>query len=115
VAGLPNNSATKHVGAQLITFANGRNAVQAQPHRTDELNRTKEAIFMNTNTLPQVLSFTLHEAAEYLKREDQTLRIWRHRNIGPKSYRVGNRVYYDKEDIDAWIAVEKLKTARGGI
>jgi excisionase family DNA binding protein len=57
----------------------------------------------------------LKQAASYLGIQEQTLRIWRHENRGPKSYRIGSRVYFDREDLDAFIAVEKVKTARGGI
>jgi DNA-binding transcriptional MerR regulator len=42
-----------------------------------------------------------------------TLRFWRHTNQGPKSYTIGNRLYYDVADLDDWLAAEKAKSVRG--
>jgi hypothetical protein len=32
-----------------------------------------------------------------------TLRYWRHRNIGPHSFRLGRRVLYRRDDLRTWI------------
>ncbi len=32
-----------------------------------------------------------------------TLRFWRHAGLGPKSARLGRRIYYREEDVKAWI------------
>lgn len=41
-------------------------------------------------------------AAEYGFSE-ATLYGWRHRGVGPKSTRLGRRVYYRRRDIEGWI------------
>jgi excisionase family DNA binding protein len=47
---------------------------------------------------------TITEAAELLRTPVATLRYWRHRNIGPRSFRLGRRVLYRRDDLHAWIA-----------
>lgn len=32
-----------------------------------------------------------------------TLAYWRHRDEGPKSFKLGRRVAYFEDDVDAWI------------
>jgi predicted DNA-binding transcriptional regulator AlpA len=34
---------------------------------------------------------------------------------GPRSFKLGRTVFYDENDIAAWIASEKTKTAKGGM
>ncbi|MCW2901106.1 MAG: Transcriptional repressor, MerR family [Streptosporangiaceae bacterium] len=46
---------------------------------------------------------TITEAADLLRAPVATLRYWRHRNIGPHSFRVGRRVLYRREDLQTWI------------
>jgi excisionase family DNA binding protein len=46
---------------------------------------------------------TITEAAELLRAPVATLRYWRHRNIGPHSFRLGRRVLYRRDDLHAWI------------
>lgn len=57
---------------------------------------------------------TLTQAATYLGLARQTLYQWRWEADGtkPPSYRIGNRVYYDLEDLDAWIAGHKARTLK---
>lgn len=57
---------------------------------------------------------TLAQAADYLGLARQTLYQWRWENDGskPPSYRIGNRVYYDLEDLDEWIAQHKALSLR---
>ncbi len=50
---------------------------------------------------PELLTIT--EAAELLRTPVATLRFWRHRNIGPRSFRLGRRVLYRRDDLRAWI------------
>lgn len=50
---------------------------------------------------PELL--TIGEAAELLRAPVATLRYWRHRNIGPLSFRVGRRVLYRHDDVHAWL------------
>jgi excisionase family DNA binding protein len=49
---------------------------------------------------PELLTIT--EAAELLRAPVATLRYWRHRNTGPRSFRLGRRVLY-RDDLHAWI------------
>ena len=46
---------------------------------------------------------TLNEAADRIGIAPQTLMNWRTRGYGPPSARIGGRVKYRPEDIDAWI------------
>jgi DNA-binding transcriptional MerR regulator len=56
------------------------------------------------------------DAAQYLGGvSEDTLRYWRYAGIGPGSYRLGRRCYYDVADLDAWIAQQKATTQRGGV
>lgn len=57
---------------------------------------------------------TLQEASEYLNIPTNTLRWYRTVGTGPKSYRLGGRVFYDRQDLDEWANAEKHATARGG-
>ncbi|OIJ35464.1 hypothetical protein BK826_08055 [Rothia kristinae] len=57
---------------------------------------------------------TVDEAAAILRRTPGTLRWWRHVGEGPKSFTLGRRVYYDAEELQAWIETESERTARGG-
>lgn len=43
-----------------------------------------------------------------------TLRWFRHQGIGPRSYRLGRGVVYDRVDVDAWRAAKKAATSAGG-
>ncbi len=50
---------------------------------------------------------TIAEAAELLRAPVATLRYWRHRNTGPRSFRLGRRVLYRRDDLHAWIAAQR--------
>jgi len=56
----------------------------------------------NTDAQPELLTIT--EAAELLRAPVATLRYWRHSNTGPRSFRLGRRVLYRRDDLNAWIA-----------
>lgn len=48
---------------------------------------------------------TTDEVADYLHIPAATLRYWRHRGTGPKSFTMGpRRVMYRRQDVDAWLA-----------
>lgn len=53
--------------------------------------------------VPQPELLTIAEAAELLRAPVATLRYWRHRHIGPRSFRLGRRVLYRRDDVTAWI------------
>ncbi|WP_448623991.1 helix-turn-helix transcriptional regulator [Geodermatophilus sp. URMC 64] len=50
---------------------------------------------------PELL--TIAEAAELVRAPVATLRYWRHLGTGPRSFRLGRRVLYRREDVHAWI------------
>ena len=50
---------------------------------------------------PELLTIT--EAAEVLRAPVATLRYWRHLGTGPRSFRLGRRVLYRRDDLHAWI------------
>lgn len=47
---------------------------------------------------------TTSEVAEALRTPAETVRYWRHVGKGPKSFKVGRRVLYAAEDVEAFIA-----------
>jgi len=46
---------------------------------------------------------TTREVAEITRLAPETLRYWRWKGIGPKSFRLGSRVVYRETDVFAWI------------
>lgn len=53
---------------------------------------------------------TTVELGELLRVPAETVRYWRHTGSGPKSFKVGRRVLYALEDVEAFIA-----EARAGV
>lgn len=51
-------------------------------------------------------TMTLAEVAEEYRISPATLRYWRHRGEGPKSFRLGRRVMYRRVDCDAWVQAQ---------
>lgn len=43
------------------------------------------------------------EVAELLRTPPETVRYWRHTGKGPRSFKVGRRVLYAREDVEAFI------------
>lgn len=50
---------------------------------------------------------TTVEVADILRTPRETVRYWRHVGKGPKSFKVGRRVLYAREDVEAFIAVSR--------
>lgn len=46
---------------------------------------------------------TLAEVAEYVRAPESTVRFWRHKGTGPKSFKIGRRVMFRQEDVEAWL------------
>lgn len=46
---------------------------------------------------------TLDQAAARIHRSPDTLRYWRKRNEGPRSFRLGRRIVYSLDDLERWI------------
>ncbi len=44
------------------------------------------------------------EVAEMCRTSANTMRFWRHVGRGPRSFKVGRRVLYAKDDVEAWLA-----------
>ena len=54
---------------------------------------------------------TTVEVAELCRTAPETVRFWRHIGKGPSSFKLGRRVLYDVEDVEHWIAAERLRQA----
>lgn len=47
------------------------------------------------------------EAAKCLGMAEPTLRLWRHKGIGPRSFKMGgHRVLYRRADLDEWVEAQ---------
>lgn len=44
------------------------------------------------------------EVADLLRVPAETVRYWRHISAGPRSFKVGRRVLYARDDVEAFIA-----------
>lgn len=64
------------------------------------------------DTLPDLL--TNADLRRMFPVKASTLASWRHRGIGPKSFRLGGTVVYHRADVVAWIAEQEADTAKGG-
>lgn len=47
---------------------------------------------------------TLRCAAEYLGLAERTLRNWKYRGLGPRSTKIGGRVFFFLADLQAFVA-----------
>ncbi len=56
---------------------------------------------------------TITEAAELLRAPVATLRYWRHLGTGPRSFRLGRRVLYRRDDLQAWVEEQLGRSAAG--
>lgn len=50
---------------------------------------------------------TLAEAAAVLRTPPATLRYWRYLRTGPRSFKVGRHVVYDRNDVDDWLDAQR--------
>jgi excisionase family DNA binding protein len=50
---------------------------------------------------------TTGEVATLLRTPPETVRYWRHVGKGPKAFKVGRRVLYAAEDVEAFIAAAR--------
>jgi excisionase family DNA binding protein len=53
---------------------------------------------------------TIDEAADLLRAPVATLRYWRHLGTGPRSFRLGRRVLYRRDDVTAWVDDQRAGT-----
>jgi excisionase family DNA binding protein len=61
------------------------------------------------NRDPELL--TIAEAAELLRAPVATLRYWRYQGTGPRSFRLGRRVLYRRDDLHNWIDHQRAEAA----
>ena len=47
---------------------------------------------------------SVKELADYLEVPVKTIYTWRHRNTGPKGFRVGKHLRFRWHDVQAWVA-----------
>lgn len=47
---------------------------------------------------------SVEELADYLEVPVKTIYTWRHRNTGPKGFRVGKHLRFRWRDVQAWVA-----------
>jgi len=55
------------------------------------------------------------EVAELTTLPAASLRYMRHNNAGPASFKLGRRVVYRRDDVNAWIASQFDETVRGKV
>lgn len=56
---------------------------------------------------------TTAEVDALIRRPAETLRYWRWRGEGPRSFKVGRGVVYDRGDVEKWLAAQKRITGSG--
>ena len=65
----------------------------------------------NPSREPELLTIT--EAADLVRAPVATLGYWRHLGTGPRSFRLGRRVLYRRDDLHDWIAQQRAETLVG--
>lgn len=50
---------------------------------------------------------TMEQAATRIGRSVETMRYWRKRGEGPRTFRLGRRVVIAEDDLNAWIAEQR--------
>jgi len=56
---------------------------------------------------------TTEEVADLVRTSPETVRYWRHIGTGPASFKVGRRVLYAVEDVQAFIDAARNSGSRG--
>lgn len=52
---------------------------------------------------------TLAEAANLLRTPQATLRYWRHLGSGPRSFKIGRHVVYNKDEVFQWLREQEAQ------
>lgn len=55
------------------------------------------------------------EAAELLGRSVETLYYWRKQGKGPRAFRLGRRLVYPLDDLNAWVDSAREETSTGDL
>jgi excisionase family DNA binding protein len=63
-----------------------------------------------TASVPASPLMTTDEVADYTRLSVETLRYFRQREEGPRWAKLGRRVFYRRQDVDAWIAASLTTT-----
>lgn len=70
---------------------------------------------MTTTPIPDSPFMTTEEVAAYGRTAPESVRWWRHKGIGPASFKVGRRVLYRREDVEAYFTTAyEAQTAATG-
>jgi hypothetical protein len=73
----------------------------------DDINKERNRISSNLNET---------QAARYLSLQNrQTLANWRHMRRGPAYCRVGRRIIYRLEDLDAYLNIHRIDPESGDV
>ena len=63
--------------------------------------------------MPLLLNkMTTRELALEIKRAPETLIRWRRERVGPPYLRMGGRVLYDTQEVEAWLQSHRNETSR---
>lgn len=58
-------------------------------------------------------NLTTRQAAEWIRRSDDTLKRWRRMRIGPPHFTINGRVLYSKRDLQAWVEDRRRQSQEG--
>jgi hypothetical protein len=65
------------------------------------------------NLFEQHRTYVLGDAELDLIGGREKLAQWRHKGIGPAFYRLGRKIIYRGEDLNAWAEANRVEPARG--
>ena len=75
-----------------------------------EERKTDLEVPLVTETTTRTPLMTPEEVAAFLSMPVLTLRTWRKTGKGPRVYRIGRRVRYRREDVEAWVDRQETRT-----
>jgi hypothetical protein len=61
---------------------------------------------------PSPTTCRINEAAEILRADIDTLRYWRHLGIGPRSFKIGRRIFYWRGEVHRWLREQEAADTR---
>ncbi|MEU2722820.1 helix-turn-helix transcriptional regulator [Streptomyces smyrnaeus] len=70
---------------------------------------------MPTDRAPVAAFLNVKKAARYLGISENTLYVWRHRRLGPPSFRMGGRVMYRVSTLDEWVEQQEAADSRSNL
>ncbi len=83
------------------------------PAQPSETATTDQNLGPDHTTEPPAELLTITEAALLLRSPVATLRYWRHLGTGPRSFRLGRRVLYRRDDLHTWIDAQRQQGSTG--